>query len=154
MDPATQPAADPTPSPATDGSGAAGTPFDGAGVVESARRLLDEGGDAARSALETARALKTLAGAELALAKAAVVRAAVLAVGATLFALIGVFFVFATLSALLVALGLGWAAALGISTLLLLAGAGLLAWRAVALTRLARFDATRRQLALLREHQA
>lgn len=121
------------------------------GVVDAARRLIDEGGDAAHSGLAMLRALKDLAGAELALAKQALVRAAVMAIGAALTALVAVIYVFATLSAWLASLGLGLPLALAISTVLLLALVGLLAWRAVALTRLARFDGTRRQLARLRE---
>jgi uncharacterized membrane protein YqjE len=121
------------------------------GVVDTAKRMLDEGGDAAHSAMDTVRALKTLAAAELALAKAAIARSAVMFVGAAIVGLISLIFVFATLSAVLVALGLSWWAALGISTLLLLATAGVLAWRGMALAKLARFDATRRQLARLRE---
>jgi hypothetical protein len=122
-----------------------------AGIVDAARLLLREGNAAAQSTLATLQALKALAGAELALARTAISRALLLAIGAGLTALVAVFYLFATLSALLVTLGLGWAAALGISTLLLVLIAGGLSWRALTLSKMARFDGTRRQLTRLRE---
>jgi uncharacterized membrane protein YqjE len=121
------------------------------GLIEVARQLLHEGSAAGRSTLSTLQAVKTLAAAELALAKTALGRAAMMLIGAGLAALVAVFYLFATLSALLVSLGLGWPAALGIATLALLLITGGLAWRAMALSRMARFDATRRQLGRLRE---
>jgi uncharacterized membrane protein YqjE len=150
MEPHARPPVEPVPRP-PDASPVAESPGAEPGFVDSAKRMLDEGGDAAHSAMDTARALKTLAAAELSLAKAAVVRSAIMFGGAAIVALISVFFVFATLSAVLVALGLSWWASLGISTVLLLATAGLLAWRGMALIKLTRFDATRRQWARLRE---
>jgi uncharacterized membrane protein YqjE len=149
MEPQPRPV-EPAPRP-PDASPAPELPGGQPGIVDTAKRMLDEGGDAAHSAMDTARALKTLAAAELALAKAAIVRSVVMFGAAAITALISVFFVFATLSAVLVALGLSWWAALGISTVLLLVTAGFLAWRGMALVKLARFDATRRQLARLRE---
>ena len=141
----------PVPPPQPAGADAPAPAGDDAGIVDNARALLDEGGDVARAALDTLAALKTLAGAELALAKAAVTRAAVFLVVAAIAGLVATFYLFATLAAALVAAGLGWPLALGIATLLLLLGAGLLVWRALAMFRLARFDGTRRQLARLRE---
>jgi uncharacterized membrane protein YqjE len=150
MEPQPRPV-EPVPRPPDPAPAPAAAPGGEPGIVDTAKRMLDEGGDAAHTAMDTARALKTLAATELALAKVAIVRSAVMFGGAAVAALVSLFFVFATLSAVLVALGLSWWAALGISTLLLLATAGLLAWRGMSLVKLARFDATRRQLARIRE---
>jgi len=122
-----------------------------AGVMDAARRLIDEGGDAAHSARATAQALKTLAQAEWALAKAAIVRGALLGAFALIGALLGTGFLLATLAATLVALGLGWPAALAISTGLVLLTSGLLGWRAARTLQLARFDTLRHAFDRLRE---
>jgi uncharacterized integral membrane protein len=143
--------AEPGPAPRSEAPRIVKTPPQDLGVFDAAKRLLDEGREATRSTSATLLALKTLAQAELSLATSAISRAAIMAVGALIAGLVAVFYVFATLSALLVMLGLPWAGALAISTGVLLLIAGVLIWRAIALTKMARFDGTRRQLERIRE---
>jgi uncharacterized membrane protein YqjE len=123
------------------------------GLIEAARRLIEEGGDAARSGVATAAALKTLAQAEFALARAALTRAALLLALALVAGLVGLAYALATLTALLASAGLGWSAALAVSTALALLTAGLLAWRGLAASQHARFERTRRQLTRLRRER-
>lgn len=113
---------------------------------EAARRLFDEGGDAARAAGDTALALKALAAAELDLARAALPRALLLAALALLALLAACLYALAVLALALQRAGLDWPWALLAATLAGLAAAALLAWRARAAFRLGRFEATRRQL--------
>lgn len=122
-----------------------------ASTIAAARRLVDEGEEAARSAGSTASALTSLAKAEFALARAAIVRSLVLGVAAVIAGFAGLLYLLATLTAVLAAAGLGWPAALGISTGLVLVVAGLLAWRALRLLRMARFEHLRREFARIRE---
>lgn len=128
-------------------------PAEELGLIEAARRLIDEGGDVARSGIATAGALKTLAQAEFALARAALTRAALMLALALVAGLVGLAYALATLTALMVAAGLGWSAALAVSTGLALLGAALLAWGGLAASKHARFERTRRQLTRLRRDQ-
>lgn len=111
------------------------------------RRLLDQGGETARAAAETAVALSSLAEAELALARAAAPRALLLGLLAFGLALVAALYLLALMVALLHRTGLDWPLALAAATLLAVAAAALLAWRAKRAWGLARFAATRRQFA-------
>lgn len=125
-------------------------PAEELGLIEAARRLIDEGGDVAKSGIATAGALKTLAQAEFALARAALSRAALMLALAMVAGLVGLAYALATLTALMVSAGLGWSAALALSTAIALIATALLAWRGLAASRHARFEGTRRQLTRLR----
>lgn len=116
---------------------------------EAARRLLDEGGEAARAATETALALRALAAAELDLARAAIPRALLLGALSAVAALSTLLALLALLALLLQRAGLDWPWALLAATLAGLAATLLLAWRARSTLRLAGFAATRRQLSRL-----
>jgi len=120
-----------------------------ADLGSAARRLLDQGGEAARAAADTAVALSELAEAELALARAAAPRALLLALAAFGLTVVSVLYLLALLVALLHRIGLDWPAALAAATALALLGAGLLAWRAKRAWNMTRFVATRRQFARL-----
>jgi len=113
------------------------------------RRLLDQGGETARAAAETAVALSALAEAELALARAAAPRALLLGLAAFGLALVAALYLLALTVALLHRIGLDWPLALAAATALAVGGAALLAWRAKRVWGLARFSATRRQFARL-----
>lgn len=118
-------------------------------LATAARRLYERGGETARAAADTATALSALAEAELALARAAVPRALLLAVAAFGLTVVGALYALALGVAVLHRLGLDWPAALAVATGIALLGAGLLAWQARRVWRLTRFEATRRQFARL-----
>ncbi len=119
------------------------------GLDHAARRILEQGGETARLAADTAIALSGLAEAELALARAAAPRALLLALLAFALALAAALCGLALAVALLHRLGLDLASALAVVTAAALLAGLLLAWRAVQVWRLTRFSATRRQFARL-----
>lgn len=118
-------------------------------LTSEARRLLEQGGETARAAADTASALSALAEAELALARAAAPRALLLGVAAFGMTVTAMLYALAPLVALLHRSGLDWPMALGVATLLALLGSIVLAWLARRTWRLTRFSATRRQFAQL-----
>ncbi len=125
-----------------------------ADLASAARRLLEQGGETARAAADTASALSDLAEAELALARAAAPRAALLGIAAFGLAVVAALYALALLVALLHRSGLDWPMALLVATSLALLGALVLIWRARRIWQLTRFSATRRQFARLLGDQA
>lgn len=119
------------------------------GLGDTARRLYDEGEAVARSTLRTLDALQSLAGHEAALARAALPQAAMFAGLAVALGLAGWLYLMALLVAWL-HLWLGWPGALAVATTLSLLGAGACLWRCLALLKMSRFEATRRQLRKLK----
>lgn len=131
------------------GDGAQQAPGAGEPLSDAARRLYAETRATARSLAGTLDALTTLAGHEAALARAALPQAVLMAGVGVALGLAGWLYLMALLVALLQP-WLGWAGALGLATLLSLAGAAAAVWRCLALLKMSRFEATRRQLRLLR----
>ena len=117
---------------------------------ETARRLYGEGEAVARSAWRTLDALRSLAGHEAALARAALPQAVLFAGIAVALGLAAWLYLMALLVAWL-HLWLGWPGALAVATALSLLGTGLCGWRCLVLLKLIRFSATRRQLAELKQ---
>lgn len=115
------------------------------GLADSARRLYEEGEAVARSAWRALDALQSLAGHEAALARAALPQAALFAGIAIALGLAAWLYLMALLVAWL-QLWLSWPGALGVATALSLLGAGGCLWRSLALMKMSRFEATRRQL--------
>jgi predicted lipid-binding transport protein (Tim44 family) len=140
--PSHPPGQEPTPSP------------DQLGMVDVARRLIEEGSATMQCTTATLQSLKELALAEASLATAAAGRMAIFGVAGAILGLVATIYLFGTLAAVLVALGLPWWASLGIVTLLLFALVGFVVWRIMALVKMTRFDGTRRQIARIREGNA
>jgi len=115
------------------------------GLGETARRLYEEGETVARGVLRTLDALQSLAWHEAALARAALPQAALFAGIAVALGLAAWLYLMALLVAWL-HLVLGWPGAMAVATTLSLLGAGACLWRCVALLKMTRFEATRRQL--------
>lgn len=138
-------------SPEQDDAAATGASPEPPGLAESARRLIEEGGETAHAAAATAQALVALARAEFALAHAALRRSFWLGLFAAFAMAAAILYGLAGSVAFLRWLGLPWAFALGGAALLAAVIAGLLYWRARRALRLVRFDATRRQLRRLGE---
>lgn len=120
-----------------------------ADLASQARRLLEQGGETARDAADTATALSALAEAELALARAAAPRAVILGIAAFGLGVVAALYALALLVALLHRSGLDWPMALLVATSIALLGSVVLAWLARRTWRLTRFSATRRQFAQL-----
>lgn len=116
-------------------------------LVESARRLLAEGGETAVAAGEAASALSALVEAELALARAAAPRALFAAVLAFGLGLVAALYALALLVAGLQRLGLDWFESLAAAFALAAVATALAVWQSLRLWRMTRFEATRRQLA-------
>ena len=116
---------------------------------ESVRRVAAAGRDTVGAGRDTARALRRLLGADLALARGAIVRALPWAAMALVFAFSTWLMLLAAMVAALHALGLGWLAASALAAVISLAATGLAGWRAAAYLRHAGLQATRRQLVRL-----
>lgn len=114
---------------------------------ESVRRVAAAGRETLGASRDTARALRRLVGADLALARGAVARALPWAVMALVFAFSTWLMLLAVLVAAFHAMGLGWLAATALSAAISLVATGLAAWRVMAYLRHAGMQATRRQLA-------
>ena len=113
---------------------------------ESVRRVAAAGRETFGAGRDTARALRRLVGADLALARGAIVRALPWAVLALLFAFSTWLMLLAVMVTALHALGLGWLAATAASAAISLAATALAGWRVAAYLRHAGLQATRRQL--------
>lgn len=116
---------------------------------ESVRRVAAAGRETFGAGRDTARALRRLLGADLALARGAIIRALPWAAMALVFAFSTWLMLLAALVAALHALGLGWLPAAALAAALSLAATALAGWRMVAYLRHAGLQATRRQLARL-----
>lgn len=129
--------------------GPASDTTEGSELSSAARRLLEQGGETARAAADTAAALSALTEAELALARVAAPRAVLLGIAAFGLAVAATFYLLALMVALLHHVGLDWPMALAAATLIAFLGALLLAWRAKRVWSLTKFVATRRQFSRL-----
>lgn len=116
---------------------------------ESVRRVGAAGRETFGAGRDTFRALRRLVGADLALARGAVVRALPWAVLAIVFAFSTWLMLLAVMVTAFHALGLGWLAATALSAVISLVATGLAAWRMAAYLRHAGLQATRRQLSRL-----
>lgn len=114
---------------------------------ESVRRVAAAGRETLGASRDTARALRRLVGADLALARGAVVRALPWAVMALVFAFSTWLMLLAVMVAAFHAMGLGWLAATALSAAISLVATGLAGWRVIAYLRHAGMRATRRQFA-------
>jgi len=123
------------------------TPEPAGPLGDDARAVLQAAQSGAQAWADALRALHTLFLAELDLARAALLRSLWLA-ALVLGLLLAACLLLVTLAVVgLQALGLSWLAAVGVCLLASAALAALAAWRLTRLLRLARFEATRRQLA-------
>lgn len=114
---------------------------------ESVRRVAAAGRETFGAGRDTARAVRRLVGADLALARGAVTRALPWAVLALVFAFSTWLMLLAVMVAAFHAMGLGWLAATGLSAVISLLATALAGWRVAAYLRHAGLHATRRQLA-------
>ena len=119
------------------------------GLGEAASQLQQAGKDSLASVNDMRRALSRLVSADIALARIALVRAAVWIGVAVAFGASAWLLLMAALITGLHALGLSWLAATGISAAVSLVITGIAAWRALHFFGMGRFEATRRQLARL-----
>lgn len=118
-------------------------------LEESLRQFGDAGRAGFASAVDTGRALRNLVVADLALARAALVRALLWLAVVAVFAASSWLLLMALLVSLLQRTGLSWLAAIGIAAGLSLAIAAFGAWQMIRYFEHTRLDATRRQLAKL-----
>ncbi len=116
---------------------------------ESVRRVGAAGRETFGAGRDTFRALRRLVGADIALARGAIVRALPWAVLAVVFAFSTWLMLLAVLVAAFHALGLGWLAATALAAVVSLLATGLAGWRAATYLRHAGLQATRRQLSRL-----
>lgn len=115
-------------------------------LEESVRRVAAAGRETFGAGRDTARALRRLVGADLALARGAVARALPWAATALVFAFSTWLMLLAVMVTALHAMGLGWLASTSISAVISLAATALAGWRVTAYLKLAGMQATRRQL--------
>ena len=121
----------------------------GDGLAALWAQLRADGGAGLRGSLDTLVALRRLAAADVALARAALGRALALAAVAVAFGASGSLLLLAALVAALRLSGLSWLAALLVAAALSLAVTALAAWGTLRYLRHTRLSATRRQLARL-----
>ena len=114
---------------------------------ESVRRVAAAGRETFGAGRDTARALRRLVGADLALARGAIIRALPWTAMALVFAFSTWLMLLAVMVAGLHALGLGWLAATALAAATSLLATALAGWRVAAYLRHAGLQATRRQLA-------
>ncbi|GAB2509686.1 hypothetical protein GCM10027084_26260 [Pseudoxanthomonas sangjuensis] len=118
-------------------------------LEESLRQFGDAGRAGFASAVDAGRALRGLVAADLALARAALVRALLWLAVVVVFAASSWLLLMAALVSLLQRLGLSWLGAIGVAAGLSLAIAAFGAWKMAGYFEHTRLDATRRQLAKL-----
>ncbi|MFT3761376.1 MAG: phage holin family protein [Pseudoxanthomonas sp.] len=118
-------------------------------LEDSLRQFGQAGRAGAASAMDAGRALRGLVAADLALARAALVRTLVWLAVAAIFGASSWLLLMATLIAALQRFGISWLASLGIAAGLSLAVTALGAWQTTRYFAHTRLDATRRQLAKL-----
>jgi uncharacterized membrane protein YqjE len=119
------------------------------GIGEAVEALGQAGRESLHSTLEMARAMRRLVAADIALARAALARAAVWMAVAVVFGSSAWLLLMAALIALLVHFGMSTLAATSVSALISLVIAAFGAWKALQYFEMGKFDATRRQLAKL-----
>ena len=114
---------------------------------ESVRRVAAAGRETFGAGRDTARAVGRLVGADLALARGAIVRALPWAAMALVFAFSTWLMLLAVMVVAFHALGLGWLAATALGAAISLVATALAGWRVIAFLQHAGLHATRRQLA-------
>jgi uncharacterized membrane protein YqjE len=114
---------------------------------ESVRRVAAAGRETFGAGRDTARAVRRLVGADLALARGAIIRALPWAALALVFAFSTWLMLLAVMVAAFHAMGLGWLATTALSAAISLLATALAGWRVAAYLRHAGLQATRRQLA-------
>lgn len=119
------------------------------GIGEAFATLGQAGRDSVDSSRDMARAMRRLVVAEVAQARIVLARAAVWLAVAVAFGASAWLLLMAALITALHALGLGWLGATSVSALVSLLVAATGAWQALRYFEMARFEATRRQLANL-----